>query len=101
LEGHKGVHWANNSGVRGWGMRKEGETIPLHWEVEKSTSKKIVFGSPVTRLEKNYNQTGPGLIRRSGPQINRTDQDRNRGPVHSPSPIRKNEDRAKTGLNRS
>ena len=35
---------------------------------------------------------------RSGPQIIKTDEDRNRGPVNGPLWIQKFQDRAKTGL---
>ena len=36
-----------------------------------------------------------------GPQIDRTDQDCNRGPVYGPSHFWNSEDRAKTGLDQS
>jgi len=42
-------------------------------------------------------ETGPDQDR-SRPEILKTDQDRNRGPVFGPSPFWKIKDRAKTGL---
>jgi len=50
----------------------------------------VVFGSPVTGLEKDHDQ--------SRLQIIRTDKDHNHGLVYGPLQIQNFQDQAKTGL---
>ena len=58
----------------------------------------VVFGSPVTGPEKDWDWTRLGPLRTGN---HRTMQDRNRSPVRGPSPFRKFQDRTKTGLDQS
>jgi hypothetical protein len=84
--------------------------IPCGFHVDSMWIPWIPCGFHVDSMDSTWNKSVPhgfhvecgGMVKycqdRSRPEILKTDQDRNRGPVFGPSPFSKIKDRAKTGL---
>jgi len=66
LEGHTVIHEIIKEHIPEWGIGCS-EVGGLKIELDAGVVW-VVFGSPVKRLEKDHNQTGPGLIRTTNNQ---------------------------------